>query len=90
MIIRREIIKKILAVNTAVISLLNIQPPKPAKPPPQLDGAIAIHNAEKIINGIANFFQELNICFFRNININEIIAIALEKSQLDNRKPSPK
>ncbi len=61
--------KKIPAVKIEVASLSNTQPPKPAKPPPQLAGAKRTKAAEKIIKGIANFFQELNTCSFKNPNI---------------------
>ncbi len=66
-------------MNQVVISLLNVQPPKPAKPPPQFVGAMVIHKAEKIINGIANFFQELNICSFKKRRSIKITNNAMEK-----------
>ncbi len=89
-IMRMEMAKKIPAVKIEVASLSNTQPPKPAKPPPQLAGAKRTKAAEKIIKGIANFFQELNTCSLRKNKINMIIDATPKNNQIGNNTPSPK
>ncbi len=88
-IMKSEIIKKSPAVNIAVVSLSNTQPPKPPKPPPQPSGAMIIQMAEIAIKYIANFFQAVNICFLRKSRMNEITATTPEKIQIGNKIPSP-
>jgi len=72
--------KKSPAVNIAVVSLSNTQPPKPPKPPPQPSGAIIIQIIESEIKYIANFFQVVNICFLRKKSIKAIGNTAREKT----------
>jgi len=67
-----EIIRNVAEVNHDVTSLLNVQPSKPIQPPPQFAGAMVTQIADKIINGIANFFQKLKICSFKKRKMKEI------------------